>query len=90
MNAVAASGRERASRMWRSKPRFSRAPSRRPLGRPPLIAGRHKRWVKNCVPTGVAVEQTSNTARGTPGNPAESRYTTLRFRIARSCSTRVL
>ena len=54
---------------------FPGAMSRRPLGRPPLIAGRPKRWVKNCHPTGVAVEQTSNIARGTPGNPAESRST---------------
>jgi hypothetical protein len=27
---------------------------------------RLKRWVKNCHPTGVAAEQASNTARGTP------------------------
>ena len=36
-------------------------------------SGSHERWVKNCNPTGVAVEQTSNIARGAPGYPAESR-----------------
>ena len=33
---------------------------------------------------GVAVEQTSNIARGMPGHPAESRHISLRFRIVRS------
>jgi hypothetical protein len=37
-------------------------------------SGSHERWVKNCNPTGVAVEQTSNTARGTPMLSAESRF----------------
>jgi hypothetical protein len=31
-------------------------------------SGSHEWWVKNCDPTRVAVEQTSNTARGTPDN----------------------
>jgi hypothetical protein len=45
-------------------------------------SGSHERWVKNCDPTGVAAEQTSNTARGTPDIPAESRHynTTLQDR----------
>jgi hypothetical protein len=40
-------------------------------------SGSHQWWVKNCDPTRVAAEQTSNTARGTPDIPAESRHTTL-------------
>jgi hypothetical protein len=31
-------------------------------------SGSHEWWVKNCDPTRVAAEQTSNTARGTPDN----------------------
>ena len=64
----------------RSKPRFSRASGRRPPGVAggftstaswhrvlgPRFPVPRKRWVKNCIPTGVAAEQTSNIARGTP------------------------
>src|SRR5690348_14401126 len=45
-------------------------------------SGSHEWWVKNCDPTRVAAEQTSNIARGTPRFSAESRQllTTLRHR----------
>ena len=61
--------------MRRSKPRFSRVPQQASTRTDAGVPVCPRRWVKNCAPTGVAVEQTSNIARGTPGNPAESRFT---------------
>ena len=45
---------------------------------------------KNCHPTGVAAEQASNTARGTPRLSAESRHTSsTSLGVARLRGTRV-
>jgi hypothetical protein len=76
-------GRERAHtrvQERRSKPRSSRVPGRHSLVADAGVPVRTKWWVKNCDPTRVAVEQASNIARGTPDNPAESRFTTTMFR----------
>ena len=77
-------GRNARPMAWRSKPRSSRMSGRHPLVASAGVSGSHVAVGKNCNPTGVAVEQTSNIARGTPGNPAELRSTiaTLRCREA--------
>ena len=96
MSAVAANGRNARPTARRPKPGSSRVPcagthtgtggevSRARASWHPRIGlgfpAPRQRWVKDCDPTGVALEQASNTARGTPGIPAESRSTTKLLR----------